>query len=61
MAHLMEEDTAESRGETWTCAGGNERRKAQLTDRLGHREACIQSRTSVEITDQCGQTPGNSL
>ena len=63
MPHLTVEETPESRrGETWTCAGGNEIRKegdvtvSWRTD-FGHHEArCIQSRTGVENTDQCGHS-----
>ena len=63
MLHLRVEETPESRrGETWTCAGGNEikgrQSNRQLADRFGHHAARgIQSRTGVENTDQSGQTP----
>ena len=62
MQHLRVKETPESRrGETWTCAGENEIKKegkatVNWRTSLGR---CIQSRTSVENTNQCGQTPRN--
>ena len=60
------EDTPESRrGDTWACAGENEINKrrhgdSQLEDWAWHcEEMSIQSWTSVENIDPCGQTSGN--
>ena len=68
MPHLRLEETPESRrAETWTCGGGNdikmEGKVAVVTvswrTDLGTSERCVQSRTSVENKNQCGQTPRN--
>ena len=53
------------RGEAWTHVGGNEiKREGKVTvswrtDLGNTKRGVFKSRTSVENTDQCGQTPRN--